>query len=164
MSFHPACILPRRWTTVEALESVPAHLNVLQWLQTKSLVMALPFSGVLLLPTPIVTSDMLLWCLRHIFLMFYTPYSPRCVEKHILVADIIDGACDPARVKLTMTFASPRILWERTSRHIHTHSHTYVDAVGQFFIACFSRWQYPNGQTYSPKEKRKKKKKRLSNM
>lgn len=30
---------------------------------------------------PTVTSDMLLWCLRHIFLMFYTPYNPRCAEK-----------------------------------------------------------------------------------
>lgn len=69
-----------------ALESIPAHLSHLQCLQTKSLVTALPFLGVLHLPNPnsppaIVTSDMLLWCLRHIFLMFYTPYNPRCAEK-----------------------------------------------------------------------------------
>lgn len=82
MSFHPACILPRRWTAFGALENIPAHLSRLQCLQTKSLVTALPFLGLLHLPNPpIVTSDMLLWCLRHIFLMFYTPYNPRCAKK-----------------------------------------------------------------------------------
>lgn len=41
---------------------------------------------------PFVTSNMFLWCFRHIFLMFYTPYNLLCAAKPILLADIIDGA------------------------------------------------------------------------
>lgn len=64
-----AYVLPSRWYSVQkmdcrqAIESTPAHLNVLQYLQTKSLVRGLPVLGVPLFPpapTPIVTSNMLL--------------------------------------------------------------------------------------------------------
>lgn len=121
MSFHPARILPRRWTAIGAIESFPAHLSVLQCLQTKSLVRGLPFLGVpLLTPQLIVTSNMLLWCFRHIFLMFYTPYNLGSVEKHILPTDIIDGVRDPARVKLAERFLSPRRRRENTRTHTHT--------------------------------------------
>lgn len=102
MSFHPACILSRRSTAVEAIESIPAHSSLWQCLQTKSLVKGLPFSGsVSSCPQPFVTSNMLLWYFRHIFLMFYTPYNLLCEARPILLADIIDGAHDLARVKLT---------------------------------------------------------------
>ena len=53
-----------------------------------------------LTPRLFVTSNMLLWCFRHIFLMFYTPYNLLCVARPILLADIIDGACSLARVNL----------------------------------------------------------------
>lgn len=59
------------------------------------------FGSVSSLPQHFVTSNMLLWYFRHIFLMFYTPYNLLCVVKPILLADIIDGTHDLARVKLT---------------------------------------------------------------
>lgn len=146
MSFHPACILPRRWTAVGAIESVPAHLSVLQCLQTKSLVRVLPFLGsVSAPPQPIVTSNMLLWCFRHIFLMFYTPYNLLCVAKAILLADIIDGARDPARVNLAEK-ASASFTTETARTHSHTHRqiHTYALWVKlgicwylKFEVSCF---------------------------
>ncbi len=129
MSFYPACILPRRWTAVGAIESIPAHLTVLQCLQTKSLVRDLPFLGVPP-PQPIVTSNMLLWCFRHIFLMFYTPYNLLCVAKPILLADIIDGACDPARVNLAERpwFLSPRRLREHIHAQTYTQKYTHAQS------------------------------------
>lgn len=125
MSFRPLCILPRRWTAIWAIESFPAHLSLLQCLQTKSLVRGLPSLGVSLPPPqPIVTSNMLLWCFRHIFLMFYTPYNLLCVAEPILLADIIDGAHDLARVNLAkrLLFLSPQRLQEVTHAHIYTHA------------------------------------------
>lgn len=124
MSVHPARIRPRRRSAVGAIESIPAHLSVLQCLQTKSLVRGRSFLGVSLTPPtppqPFVTSNMLLWCFRHIFLMFYTPYNLLCVAKPILLADIIDGARDPARVNGAegCWFLSPR----RLQKHINAHS------------------------------------------
>lgn len=57
-----------------------------------------PFWECLYFSQPFVPSNMLLWCFRHIFLMFYTPYNLLCEAKPILLADIIDGARDLAKV------------------------------------------------------------------
>lgn len=76
--------------------------------------------------THIVTSNMLLWGFRHIFLMFYTPYNLHCAERRILLADIIDGACDPAGVKLAERFLSPRRHCKNTHRHRQTRAHTHT--------------------------------------
>jgi len=90
-----------------------------------------PFWDRLYFSQPFVTSNMLLWCFRHIFLMFYTPYNLLCVAKPILLADIIDGARDLAKVNLAERpqFLSPWRLQEHintptlTLPHIHTDSH-----------------------------------------
>lgn len=134
MSFYPTGILRRRWTAVGAIESIPAHSSRLQYHQTKSLVRGLPFFWESLNPhTHIVTSNMLLWGFRHIFLMFYTPYNLHCAERRILLADIIDGACDPAGVKLAERFLSPRRHCKNTHRHrqtcAHTHTHTHSEPI-----------------------------------
>lgn len=145
MSLHPACILPRRWTAAGALESIPAHLSRLQCLQTKSLVTALPFLGVLHLPTPhpppIVTSDMLLWCLRHIFLMFYTPYNPRCAEKAHFTCWHNWWCPWPCVGQAdNEVFLYHHGYCENTRADTHTYTHTdnptYVDAVGLTFVSC----------------------------
>lgn len=79
-------------------------------------------------PQPIVTSNMFLWCFRHIFLMFYTPYNLLCVAKPILLADIIDGACGPARVNLAERpwFLSPRRLREHINSQTCTQKCTHA--------------------------------------
>lgn len=68
MSFHPACILPRRWTAVGAIQRIPAHLCAIQCLQTKSLVRVFPFWEVPLHPWSLCH-------LKHVTLMFQTHFS-----------------------------------------------------------------------------------------
>lgn len=94
---------------------------------------SLLFGSVSISPQPFVTSNKLLWCFRHIFLMFYTPYNLLCFAKPILLPDVIDGARDPAEVNPVERpwFLSPWRWQEHISTltvtlsqmHIHTRSH-----------------------------------------
>lgn len=57
--------------------------------------------------------------------MFYTPYNLLCVANPILLAAIIDGSCDLAKVNLA---ERPRFL---SPRRLREHTHTKRE------ISCF---------------------------
>lgn len=92
-SVRPPCILPLKMDCSSALHRRPALASAWQCLQTHSLVEGYSFYGVSLQP-PLVCSNVLLWCFRHIFLMFYTSYNPVCIGKPSLGVTI-DGIHDP---------------------------------------------------------------------
>lgn len=88
-------------------------------------------------PPPIVTSDMLLWCLRHIFLMFYTPYNPRCAKKARFTCWHNWWCLWPCKGQAdNEVFITTDTVRTHERTHTHTDNPTYVDAAGLSFVSC----------------------------